>query len=139
MNTEQKYNISLITAYLFITCGGLIYIAFRSKSLMLFSLADTLHLSKAVDSIREIATAMQFSDFIVYSLPAGLWTASYLLIMFYLTRKCNRRTRLQLSLPLPSSAVVLEIAQYFSLCPGTFDFIDLVCYLIPIIIFIIYA
>ena len=139
MNTEQKYNLSLVIAFLFIICGGLIYIAFRPKSLMLFSLADTLHLSKVVDSIREIATAMQFSDFIVYSLPAGLWTASYLLIMFYLTRKCNRRTRLQLSLPLPSSAVFLEFAQYFSLCSGTFDIYDLVCYLLPITIFIIYA
>ena len=139
MNTEHKYNISLVIAFLFITCGGLIYIAFGPKSLLLFSLADTLHLSKVVDSIREIATAMQFSDFIVYSLPAGLWTASYLLIMFYLTRKCSRRTRLQLSLPLPSSAVVLEFAQYFSLCSGTFDIYDLVCYLLPITIFIIYA
>ena len=139
MNTKQIYNILLVIAFLFITCGGLIYIAYRPKSLMLFPLADTLHLSKAVDSIREVASTIRFPDLVVYSLPAGLWTASYLLIMFYMTRKCNRKTRLQLSLPLPSSAVVLEFAQYFSLCPGTFDILDLICYIVPIISFIIYA
>ena len=138
MNTKQKYNMSLVIAFLFITCGGLIYIAYRPKTLMLFQLADDLFLSKIVDNLREVALAIHLPDFMVYSLPAGLWTASYLLIMFYLTRKCYRPTRMKLSLPLPISAVVLEVAQCFSLCPGTFDILDLVCYLVPITIFIIY-
>lgn len=139
MNRKQKYNFSLVVAIMLITSGGLLYIAFRPKSLMLFPLADSLHLTKVVDNIRETASTIQLPEFIVYCLPAGLWTASYLLIMFYLTRKCNKRTRLQLALPLSSSAVILEVAQLFSLCPGTFDIFDLVCYLVPITIFIIYA
>ena len=139
MKSKNIYRLLLVIAFLLITCGGLIYLAFRPKSLLLFQLVDTLCLIEWIDRLRNVYSTINIPIFVVYSLTAGLWTASYLLIMFYTTRRYHRKTRLKLSLPLPVSAVVLEIAQYFSLCPGTFDFIDLVCYLVPIIIFIIYA
>lgn len=139
MKSKNTYHLLLVIAFLFITCGGFIYLVFRPKSLLLFQLVDTLYLTEWIDKIRNAFSTISIPDFVVYSLPAGLWTASYLLIMYYTTRRCKRDTRLKLSLPLPVSAVVLEIAQYISLCPGTFDFIDLVCYLVPISLFIIYA
>ena len=139
MKSKNTYHLLLVIAFLFITCGGFIYLAFRPKSLLLFQLVDTLYLTEWIDKIRNAFSTISIPDFVVYSLPAGLWTASYLLIMYYTTRRCKRDTRLKLSLPLPVSAVVLEIAQYFSLCAGTFDFIDLICYLVPITLFIIYA
>lgn len=139
MKSKHTYNLLLVIAFLLITCGGFIYLAFRPKSLLLFQLVDTFCLTEEVDEIRKSFSAISIPDFVVYSLPAGLWTASYLLIMFYTTRIHNRETRLKLSLPLPVSAVVLEIAQYYSLCPGTFDFIDLICYLVPVTLFIIYV
>ena len=139
MKSKNIYRLLLVIAFFLIICGGLIYLAFRPKSLLLFQLVDTLCLIEWIDRLRNTYSTINIPIFVVYSLTAGLWTASYLLIMFYTTRRCHRKTRIKLSLPLPVSAVVLEIAQYFSLCPGTFDFIDLVCYLVPIIIFIIYA
>lgn len=52
------------------------------------------------------------------------------------TKQLNKKMRLSLALPLPISAVVLEFMQLFGLCPGTFDIYDVVCYVIPIIIFV---
>ena len=87
MKSKHTYNLLLVIAFLLITCGGFIYLAFRPKSLLLFQLVDTFCLTEGVDEIRKSFSAISIPDFVVYSLPAGLWTASYLLIMFYTTRR----------------------------------------------------
>ncbi len=125
-----------VFAFLPVLIGGTIYLLFRPKNILLFSVLDELGMMPNVNMARLNIEQLHLSDFVIYSLPAGLWTASYLMVMYMITKHCTKRVRSALSLPLPISAIVLEFMQLFSLCPGTFDVYDLVCYIIPIIIFL---
>ena len=116
--------------------GGLIYLLYRPKSIILFEVLNKLGVSTTVDIVRSKVEHIHLPDFVVYSLPAGLWTISFLMAMYLCTKQQNMRIKLSLALPLPVSAVVLEFMQLFGLCPGTFDIFDVVCYVIPIIIFV---
>lgn len=115
--------------------GGLIYLLYRPKSIFLFEILNKMGGSTTIDIVRNKVEQIHLPDFVVYSLPAGLWTVSYLMAMYLCTKQLNKKMRLSLALPLPISAVVLEFMQQFGLCPGIFDICDLVCYLIPIVMF----
>lgn len=101
----------------------------------MFEILNKMGGSTTIDIVRNKVEQIHLPDFVVYSLPAGLWTASYLMAMYLCTKQLNKKMRLSLALPLPISAVVLEFMQQFGLCPGIFDICDLVCYLIPIVMF----
>lgn len=116
--------------------GGTIYLLYRPKNILLFSTLNEMGIMPRLEAIRKSAELYHLPNFVVYSLPAGLWTASYLMAMYMMTKHCTRRTRLSLSLPLPISAIASEFMQLFDLCPGTFDVDDLICYIIPIVIFL---
>ena len=116
--------------------GGFIYVLYRPRNILLFDFLDECDLMPVVDTLRQGFSNVRLPSFFVYSLPAGLWTASYLLMMYCNTRGYSSRLKLMACLPLPMSAVVLEFMQFFGWCPGTFDVNDLICYIIPILIFI---
>lgn len=125
-----------LLALIMLIIGGLIYLLYRPRSLVLFSMIDHMGLISHINSLRERTENLAFPPFVIYSLPAGLWTASYLLFLHNCTKNQRRITRLMLSLPLPLSAIGLEFMQLLNWCPGTFDINDLICYVIPIVFFI---
>ena len=113
-------------ALFLIFAGGMIYILYRPENIMLFRLVDILGLTPLIN----------VASFMINSLPAGLWTASYLIMMYVTTKFHTRKVRLMLALPLPIAAIVLEFMQLLGWCPGTFDIYDLICYIVPLFIFI---
>ena len=119
-----------------IISGGLIYLLYRPERLLMFRITDYIGLSTQIDALRDSMSFLLLPSFVINSLPAGLWTASYLIFMYSSTKLHDRKTRLLLSLPLPISAIILEFMQLLGWCPGTFDIYDLICYIIPIIVFI---
>lgn len=126
----------LIAVFL-ILIGGSIYIVYRPKSIIIFRVIDYFGLTNYVDAIRNnLQEFLILPPIFVNSIPAGLWTTSYLTLMYCNTRFHEKKTRMYLALPLPVSMVVLEFFQLAGLCPGTFDLYDLLCYIVPLIIFI---
>ena len=125
-----------LVALLLILTGGMIYVLYRPENLLLFRVTDSLGITPLIDILRSNSSRVMLPSFIVNSLPAGLWTASYLLMMYITTKFHTRRIRLMLALPLPISAIVLEFMQLLGWCPGTFDIYDLICYIVPLFIFI---
>lgn len=125
-----------LLAFAILMAGGLIYLLYRPQNMLLFHLTDNLGLNPFIDFLRERSTNFLLPSFVINSLPAGLWTASYLILMYSNTKYQKRTTRLLLSLPLPLSAIVFEFMQLYSLFPGTFDIYDLICYVIPLAIYI---
>ena len=123
-------------AWSLLIIGGIIYLFYRPHGILLFQITDFLGLTSYIDIFKHDSFLLSLPDFVIFSLPAGLWTASYLLLMFANTTFLSRKNRLLISLPLPVSAILLEFLQLFGWCPGIFDIYDLACYTIPIIIFI---
>ena len=74
---EQKAKIKVFTAglslFLFFI-GGMIYLMFRSESLVMFRWCETLHIREYVDSVRISCT---LPNWIVYSLPDGLMQGTF--------------------------------------------------------------
>ena len=130
------YKKDWIIALLLILTGGMIYVLYRPESLLIFRVTDSLGITPLIDIVRSNASRVMLPSFMINSLPAGLWTASYLLMMYITTKFHTRRVRLMLALPLPIAAIVLEFMQLWGWCPGTFDIYDLICYIVPLFIFI---
>ena len=125
-----------IITFILLLVGSMIYLLYRPQTILLFRLIDSMGLTPYLNIIREKCSIFLFPPLVINSLPAGLWMASYLMIMYSTTKYQNRKYRLMFSLPLPISAILLEIMQLFGWCHGTFDIFDLVCYVIPLIIFL---
>ena len=134
-NKYQVY-IEWIVATILLLIGCTIYLLFRPQNLLMFKIIDGIGGMSNVVSLRMYINHNCFPDFIIYSLPAGLWTASYLMMMYLTTKGYTRKLRLMLALPLPITAIVLEFMQLLGLCIGTFDVYDLICYIIPLIVFV---
>lgn len=130
------YRKDWIVALLLILTGGMIYILYRPESLLLFRVTDSLGIKPLIDVLRSNSSKVILPSFMINSLPAGLWTASYLMMMYITTKFHTRKIRLMLALPLPVMAIVLEFMQFFGWCPGTFDIYDLICYIVPLCVFV---
>lgn len=116
--------------------GIMFYLLYRPESLLVFKITDALGLSHIIDNLRLYFSVFQLHPIIINSIPAGLWTASYLMMMYVTTKYHTRQVRLMLALPLPIMAIALEFMQLFGWCPGTFDIYDLICYIVPLFVFV---
>lgn len=136
MPQSYKLLIKLFIAFSLLSIGGLIYYSFRTKELLMFDWANSLGLSKYIDSIRANLSHIQIPIFIKYCLPNALWCTSYIIATDTIISIDNNRFEWTISLPIV--AAILEVLQAFYLIPGTFDIMDLCCFLIPTVIYIVY-
>lgn len=113
-----KYKKDWMVALSLIFIGGMIYVLYRPESLLLFRVTDALGITPLIDMLRSHISRFMLPSFMINSLPAGLWTASYLLMIFVTTKFHSRRFRLMIALPLPLMAIVLEIMQFLGWCPS---------------------
>lgn len=134
-NKYQVYT-EWIIATILLLIGCTIYLLFRPQNLLMFKIIEELGFMPNIVSLRMYVNPNCFPDFIIYSLPAGLWIASYFMMMYLTTKGYTRKSRLMLTLPLPITAIVLEFMQLLGLYIGTFDAYDLICYTLPLIFFV---
>ena len=127
----------IIFAVLILLCGSGIYLLFRSKSLYIYKWCATFGLSDSINSLRYTVSDWNVSEFVKFSLPDGLYCAAYLLIMDAIWRKENGWMKYVIILLVPFVTISSEVLQYFGIFKGTFDYWDLVCYAIPLVIYLI--
>lgn len=113
--------------------GGMIYLAFRDDSLLMFRWCNEVGLTDAINSMRETTLSMPIPDFFRYCLPDGLWTISFILVVDALVEE----HQIMWALSLPSVALFLEVLQSLHIIRGVFDWGDVLCYVIPIIVYVI--
>lgn len=138
----QKKNITyylLITlALLCILVGGAIYLVFRTRTLFMFKPLPIEWIT-TLDNIKNNITLPNniFTSFLIYSLPTGLWTISYILLMQIICESMQKKQRFLWIYSLPVILLIVEFLQLFPICQGTFDIVDSLCYIIPIIVSLI--
>ena len=125
----------ILASVILIIIGGVIYFSFRSKSLILFRWADALYLNSFVENLRQSMSIYTPSDFVKYNLPDGLWSLSYVLIILAIWKSMNRENIIWFCF-MPIIAMFSEFFQLFSILPGYFDWRDVMCYTMPLIILI---
>ena len=72
-----------------------------------------------------------YDNWLVYSLPDGLWMLAYVLLMGAIWNFHVKKSLL-VTLPLAVVAIGSELLQIPRWIPGTFDIVDLFCYLMAI-------
>lgn len=134
IGTNTINALKVTVALLFFALGGCIYIAFRSTSLRMFGWFDHLGMHDFIMGIRYLTSEIQVPAFIRYSIPDGLWTLSYILLMDVIWAP-DLRKRILFGSIIPVVGGFSEILQCFHIVKGTFDIIDLLCYLVPYIVY----
>jgi hypothetical protein len=122
-------------------CGSLIYILFRSSSLKMFIWFERIHILDVIENIRKFTSiySNNLPNFILYSLPDGLWLFSYVSLVLYLWKNELKSENIFWVFSVPLISIISELGQIFKIIPGTFDIIDLLMYLLGTILpFIIY-
>lgn len=133
---DHSKTIKIILSALSLMIGGLIYLSFRTKELVMFTWVRYLGLEHKIDKLRIALSGTHLPEFIVYCLPNALWVISYLLAADSLID--HNRHKIVWTTSLPLSAAILEGGQFVHLIPGTYDSLDLLCILTPLIIYTIY-
>lgn len=138
MNLDKELPVRIMEAIVglvALTIGGLIYIRYRSENLLMFTWFHDLDLSNYINEIRAYKSYNGLTSWMVFSMPAGLWLFSYLHIIDSIWGKETRLVYSYFILILPIAALTSELLQYFSVLPGTFDYLDMLSYVLAIILF----
>ena len=115
--------------------GGMTYLLFRPQTLLMFHVTDALGLSAVINSMRK-GISSQLPEFIIYNLPGALWAAAYILTIDSLMFRQSVMPRILVSGIIPVIGAVSELLQLIGLLPGTFDVADLLCYLVPYLLYL---
>ena len=99
----------------------------------MFKWVESLGLSEYIDRLRDMVSNITLNHITLYSLPDGLWLASYIIVVNTVVSKSNRHNLLFWSLLLPFIAITFEFLQIPRIIPGVFDVFDLICYTIPLL------
>jgi hypothetical protein len=112
--------------------GGLIYICFRSQDLLMFRWFDYFRFSEDILRIRNFSQTFNIknSDWVIYSLPDGLWMFSFTTVILYIWKNTINRKNFVWFITMPIIAFFTEISQKYHLVKGTYDSNDLFAYLI---------
>lgn len=129
-------SVRILLAIITLALGGLIYYTYRTDTLIMFNWAYRLGLENFITYIRDFNSASKPSDFIIYCLPNALWATSYLIAIDTLVNVEDHK--LEWGLFLPIIATILETLQAFNIIPGTFDLLDIICFITPAIIYLAY-
>ncbi|MCM1076361.1 MAG: hypothetical protein NC411_03265 [Bacteroides sp.] len=117
--------------------GCLIYLSWRSEHTNLYIWCRSAGLNFFLDCLRTSVGTYDPGAFVTESLPDGLFCAAYVLVMDCIWDRSGGVMRVLMILLMPAVAVIHEILQYFGVVSGTFDPIDLACYVVPPLTYII--
>jgi len=122
----------IFLSILSIVFGGVIYIAFRSSSIILFKWIDYIVFTDLVENFRQITLPYTecLPDWFLYCLPDGLWMFSYSSIVLVIWKQRITKYSLLWLLSLPIISIMFEVLQYYDYFQGTFDILDIIFYLL---------
>ena len=112
--------------------GGMIYISFRTNSLVMFKWFAALSIDTQIIHLRETTMIFKesFPDWFIFSLPDGLWIFSYISLTLLIWRNKINKSNLLWIFLIPFIAISSEFGQLFGIVSGTFDAVDLTFYFI---------
>lgn len=126
-----------VIGFVALAIGGLIYIRYRSESLLMFDWFRSLGLTDFIEDFRNNGETSNMYGWIKFNLPAGLWLFAYMFVIDAVWGKDKNHVSTYFLYVLPLLAIVSEFMQLVGLLPGTFDIMDLLSYISAILLFVI--
>lgn len=120
----------LFKAFLPLLIGGIIYVIFRTDSLLMFKWIEQLNLKGTVMSVRDIAGLYNTENYkiIIHTLPGGLWVYSYIAFLLIIWENEINSNNIIYFILVPAAAVLSEFLQLAGIIRGTFDILDIIFY-----------
>jgi hypothetical protein len=109
--------------------GASIYVAFRSTDLLVFRWLDALGLYDPVIGLRSHIDASLLPEWMLYSLPDGIWVYATTCWMILIWRGSYNWTGVPWILGSVTVAIASELGQAVGLVPGTYQHLDIFFYL----------
>ncbi|MCF0203154.1 MAG: hypothetical protein HUK08_07305 [Bacteroidaceae bacterium] len=114
--------------------GGWLYVMYRPTTRIY-----NIYSSLVAGAPMQREQAPELCDFVIWNLPGGLWSTSYILAIDAISRLTKQTShRLAWAAVVPALGVVSELLQLAGILPGVFDIADIACYGIPYIIATVY-
>lgn len=135
--TNRQRIVKVILSFAILIIGGLIYVGFRDKSLLMFSWFEQLGVSGEVDAFRGLVNSEGVYGWVKNSLPDGLWLFAYMFLVDAIWNGSKSISSYIFIFSLPFFALLSEFLQYFGMLPGVFDWIDVASYLFAFLLFVI--
>ena len=135
--TNRQRIVKVILSFAILIIGGLIYVGFRDKSLLMFSWFEQLGVSGEEDALRGLVNSEGVYGWVKNSLPDGLWLFAYMFLVDAIWNGSKSISSYIFIFSLPFFALLSEFLQYFGMLPGVFDWIDVPSYLFAILLFVI--
>lgn len=126
-NIYIKELLVYLYAFVSILIGGLIYILWRAETIRFFGWIDYDWLNNSLQMVRVLGRNMRpyFPDWVIFSLPNGLWSFSYALIISYMWVGKNSKVKYFWLSSIPLLCLGYEVLQLLGVIGGVFCYIDL--------------
>ena len=125
---------TVILAFVALGVGGMVYVMFR-HDILAFKWVER-YTDIRMPHFRNF-NSYNLSDWVIYSLPDGLWLFAYILLMATIW-DFNIKKGSVLIIGFPLLSVISEFLQFLKVLPGTFDRIDVLAYIFAFILGLIY-
>jgi hypothetical protein len=130
----NKINQILIHVIIPMIIGGMIYIVFRDKNLIMYNWFNKIGILDFIDYLRQLFSNLIISpNWIKFNLPDGIWTYSLTSLMLIIWYKETEKN-LFLYLFIPILCFMFELGQLIKMIPGTYDHTDLAFIIIATIL-----
>jgi len=116
----------IIIGTLPVILGGLIYLTYRTDTLLMFGWFKKIELSNLIIFLRsnEHLQRLAIPNWVKFSLPDALWLFSFIYILLLLWDfNINRQSEFWIFLA-PIIGLFSELGQLIGIIPGTFDIVD---------------
>ena len=127
----------LSLAFALLAAGGLIYVLFRPDTTLLFCALVKAGFTESLYQIRA-SLSVGLPYWVVYCLPNALWVAAYILITDMVLTGWAMRPKLLTASVIMAIGVASEMLQSVALLPGTFDVADIVAYIAPYSLYVVW-
>ena len=108
-----------------IALGASVYLLFRSTGLLVFRWLDVLGLREVITGARNYTSAVRLPQWVLYSVPDGLWVYATTSWMILIWRGTPPWTWLAVGVIFGLGG---ELGQLFGFVPGTYENLDMVAY-----------
>ncbi len=132
--TTQHFKVIIVNFVVPITVGAFIYLLFREKHLLVFHWLNALGLYPAILNARQHIISDRLPAWVIYSLPNGLWSYSFMFFISYIWRATKATERNYFVFMVLAISLGSEVGQLLGIIPGTFCFEDFVVYILGLLL-----
>lgn len=140
-NSPRRFEIRIVSrlviGLILLLCGCMIYVAWRSEQTNICQWIEKIGAGFLIDFLHATVGRLEPGSFVRNNLPDGLYCGAYIFIIDFIWTRSPIAARIFMALLIPLVAIAHEIMQGLGFMPGTFDYLDLLCYALPVILYII--